>query len=97
MWGWPRNQPCRGWRIAVGWRVLARMGLRMIDTFCDSFVRPPRQIVLDIDDTTDLVHGGQQLSLFNTSGGGYCFQPILIFEAATGKPVAAILRAGKRP
>ena len=82
---------------AVGWRVLARMGLRMIDTFCDSFARPPRQIVLDIDDTTDLVHGGQQLSLFNTPGGGYCFQPILIFEAATGKPVAAILRAGKRP
>ena len=81
---------------AVGWRVLARMGLRMIDTFCDSFARPPRQIVLDIYDTTDLVHGGQQLSLFNTPGGGYCFQPILIFEAATGKPVAAILRAGKR-
>ena len=78
---------------AVGWRVLARMGLRMIDTFCDSFARPPRQIVLDIDDTTDLVHGGQQLSLFNTPGGGYCFQPILIFEAATGKPVAATRRA----
>ena len=82
---------------AVGWRVLARMGLRIIHTYCDSFARPPRQIVLDIDDTTDLVHGGQQLSLFNTPGGGYCFQPILIFEAATGKPVAAILRAGKRP
>ena len=47
---------------AVGWRVLARMGLRMIDPFCDSFARPPPQIVLDIDDTTDLVHGGQQLS-----------------------------------
>ena len=82
---------------AVGRRALARMGLRMIDAFCDSFARPPRQIVLDIDDTTDLVHGGQQLSLFNTPGGGYCFQPILIFEAATQKPVAAILRPGKRP
>jgi len=82
---------------AVGWRALARMGLGMIDAFCDSFARPPRQIVLDIDDTTDRVHGGQQLSLFNTPGGGYCFQPILIFEAATGKPVAAILRPGKRP
>ncbi len=61
----------------VSWRTLARMGLAMIATFCDSFERPPRQIVLDIDDTTDLVHGGQQLSLFSTPAGGSCFQPIL--------------------
>lgn len=81
----------------VSWRALARMGVKMIATFCDSFPRPPRQIVLDIDDTTDLTHGAQQLSLFNTHAGGYCFQPILIFEAATQKPVAAILRSGKRP
>ena len=81
----------------VSWRALARMGMKMIATFCDSFARPPRQIVLDIDDTTDRTHGGQQLSLFNTHAGGYCFQPILIFEAATQKPVASILRPGKRP
>ncbi len=71
----------------VSWRALARMGVKMIATFCESFPRPPRQIVLDIDDTTDLTHGAQQLSLFNTHAGGYCFQPILIFEAATQKPV----------
>ena len=29
--------------------------------------------------------------------GDTCFQPILIFEARTHKPVAAILRPGKRP
>jgi len=81
----------------VGWRALARMGVKMIDAFCASFTRVPRQIVLDIDDTTDLIHGEQQLGLFNTHAGGYCFQPILIFEAATQKPVAAILRPGKRP
>ncbi len=94
----------------VSWRALARMGAKMITAFCDSFVRPPRQIVLDIDDTTDRTHGGQQLSLFNTHAGGYCFPlpgsglpanrergPILIFEAATQKPVASILRPGKRP
>ena len=81
----------------VSWRALARMGVKMIEAFCDSFSRPPQQIVLDIDDTTDLTHGGQQLSLFNTHAGGYCFQPILIFEAATQKPVATILRGGKRP
>ena len=82
---------------AVSWRMLARMGLRMIDAFCDSYARVPDRIVLDIDDTVDLAHGGQQLSLFSTHAGDTCFQPILIFEAGTEKPVAALLRPGKRP
>ena len=50
---------------APSWRELARMGLTMIDLFCDSFERVPQRIVLDIDDTPDAVHGGQQLALFN--------------------------------
>src|SRR5512144_1747821 len=52
--------------------------------------------VLDIDDTDHAVHG-QQLALFNTHAGGYCFQPIKIFEATTGRPVLSLLRPGKRP
>ena len=36
---------------APSWRELARMGLTMIDLFCDSFERVPQRIVLDIDDT----------------------------------------------
>ena len=82
---------------AVNWRMLARMGLRMIDAFCDSYARVPAQIVLDIDDTVDRVHGSKQLSLFSAHAGDTCFQPILIFEAGTGKPIAALLRPGKRP
>lgn len=82
---------------AVTWRMLARMGLGMIDAFCDSYARVPHEIVLDIDDTVDLAHGDQQLSLFSSHAGDTCFQPILIFEASTQKPVAAILRPGKRP
>jgi hypothetical protein len=57
----------------------------------------PRHIVLDIDDTTDRTHGGQQLSLFNGHVDGHCFQPIHVYDAATGKPVAFLLRPGKRP
>jgi hypothetical protein len=53
--------------------------------------------VLDIDDSDDLVHGGQQLALFNTHAGGYCFQPIHIFEGNSGKPILSLLRPGKRP
>jgi len=36
---------------APSWRALARMGLSMIDLFCESFERVPERIVLDIDDT----------------------------------------------
>ncbi len=82
---------------APSWRELARMGLSMIDLFCASFKAVPARIVLDIDDTDDTVHGGQQLALFNAHYDDYCFQPIHIFDAATGKPVVSLLRPGKRP
>jgi hypothetical protein len=82
---------------APSWRELARMGLSMIDLFCASFKAVPARMVLDIDDTDDTVYGGQQLALFNAHYDDYCFQPIHIFDAATGKPVLSLLRPGKRP
>ncbi len=82
---------------APSWRQLGRMGLKMIDLFCASFPSVPGRIVLDIDDTDDAVHGGQQLALFNAHYDEYCFQPIHIFEAVTGKPALSLLRPGKRP
>jgi hypothetical protein len=69
----------------------------MVEVFCDSFDQVPRRIVLDIDDTEDRVHGGQQLALFNAYYDSRCFQPIHIYETSTGKPVAIILRPGKTP
>jgi len=44
---------------------LYRMAQALVDTFIDSYARPPKAIILDIDDTDDPTHGGQQLSLFN--------------------------------
>jgi hypothetical protein len=41
------------------------MGYAMVDFYCDSFRHVPRRIVLDVDDTFDAAHGGQQLRLFN--------------------------------
>jgi hypothetical protein len=79
------------------WRALYRIGMGLIDLFCRSWDRVPDRIVLDIDDTDDPVHGQQELALFNAHYGGYCFQPIKIFEASSGKPVAVLLRPGKRP
>jgi hypothetical protein len=77
--------------------ALKRMMAAMVELFCDSFGDVPRRIVLDIDDTEDRVHGGQQLALFHAHYDSRCFLPIHIYEATTGKPVAMILRPGKTP
>jgi hypothetical protein len=77
--------------------ALKRMMAAMVELFCDSFDQVPRRILLDIDDTEDRVHGGQQLALFNAHYDSRCFLPIHIYEAASGKPVAVILRPGKTP
>ena len=51
-------------------RSLIRMVHKMFGVYCDSFKRPPKKMVLDIDETFDEVHGDQQLSLFNGYYGG---------------------------
>ncbi len=80
-----------------GATALKRMMAAMVDLFCDSFEAVPRRILLDIDDTEDQVHGGQQLALWNAHYDSRCFLPIHIYEATSGKPVAIILRPGKTP
>jgi len=80
-----------------GQAALMRMMAAMIELFCDSFEQVPARIVLDIDDTEDEVHGGQQLALFNAHYDSRCFLPIHIYEASSGKPVAIFLRPGKTP
>jgi hypothetical protein len=77
-------------------RALIRMSRAMVELYCDSFRTVPRCITLDIDDTFDAVHGGQQLRLFNAYHDDYGFQLIVVFDAA-GRPVAAMLRPAKRP
>jgi hypothetical protein len=77
--------------------ALKRMMAAMVELFCDSFPDVPRRIVLDIDDTCDPVHGGQELALFHAHHGERCFLPIHVYEAVTGRPVAVILRPGKTP
>lgn len=77
-------------------RCLLRMGRAMVEVYCNSFCQVPRRIVLDIDDTFDAVHGGQQLRLFNAYHDEYGFQPIVVFDGE-GRIVAALLRPAKRP
>ncbi len=69
----------------------------LVDLWLQSYQTPPASVTLDIDDTVDVVHGHQQLSLFNAHYDERCFLPIHIYDTATGRPVAMILRPGKTP
>ena len=77
-------------------RTLLRLGRALLDVWCGSFRHVPKRIVLDIDDTFDAVHGGQQLRLFNAHYDEYGFQPIVVFDGE-GRFVTALLRPAKRP
>jgi hypothetical protein len=50
---------------------------------------------VDIDDSRDVVHGDQQLSFWNGHYGERCFLPIHVYDTATGRPIAMLLRTGK--
>jgi hypothetical protein len=78
-------------------RTVIRLGRVLVDLWLSSYSAPPKSVTLDIDDTLDVVHGHQQLSLFNGHHDERCFLPIHIYDAATGRPVAMILRPGKTP
>src|SRR6185369_11274468 len=69
----------------------------MVDLYCASYTNPPQAVTLDIDDTVDIVHGHQQLSLFNAHYDERCFLPIHVYDTATSRPVAVLLRPGKTP
>ena len=83
------NAPCL--------RDVVRLTDALVVQWIASYKRPPASVVLDIDDTLDVVHGHQQLSLFNAHYDERCFLPIHVYDTATGRPVAVVLRPGKTP
>ena len=85
------------WENAPTLRAVIRMTYAMVDLYCASYARPPRAVTLDIDDTVDVVHGHQQLSLFNGHYDERCFLPIHVYDTATSRPVAMLLRPGATP
>jgi hypothetical protein len=85
------------WENAPTLREVVRLTYAMVDIYCASYRRPPAAVTLDVDDTVDVVHGHQQLALFNAHYDERCFQPIHVYDTATSRPVAVVLRAGKTP
>lgn len=73
-----------------------RIGRAMMARYCASFRQVPRHITLDLGDTFDATHGGQQLRFFNGHQDGYYLQPITVFDGE-GSPIAALLRPARRP
>ena len=82
---------------APGLRDVIRLTYALVDQWMASYATPPACVTLDIDDTCDVVHGHQQLSLFNAHYDERCFLPIHVYDAETSRPVAVILRSGKTP
>ena len=78
-------------------RDVIRLTSALVDAWMDSYPRPPRSVTLDIDDTCDVVHGHQQLSLFNAHYDERCFLPIHVYDTDRSRPVAVVLRPGRTP
>ena len=74
-----------------------RLTYALVDQWMASYPTPPSAVILDIDDTCDVAHGHQQLSLFNAHYDERCFLPIHVYDTAKGRPVAFVLRPGKTP
>ena len=85
------------WENAPTTRELVRLTGTLVDIYCASYPAPPAVVTLDIDDTVDVVHGAQQLSFWNGHYGERCFLPIHVYDTATARPVAMLLRTGKTP
>jgi hypothetical protein len=78
-------------------REAIRLSYALVDLWMDSYERAPEAVTLDIDDTVDVVHGRQQLSLFNAYYDEYCFLPIHVYDTERSRPVAVVLRPGRVP
>jgi len=78
-------------------RDVIRLTYALIDQWIASYRKEPDAVTLDMDDSCDVVHGCQQLSLFNAYYDERCFLPIHIYDTERSRPVAVILRPGKTP
>jgi hypothetical protein len=85
------------WENAPDLKTIIRLTYAIVDAWWESYAHEPQAVTLDIDDTVDVVHGHQQLSLFHAHHDERCFLPIHIYDTASGRPVAVILRPGKTP
>jgi hypothetical protein len=56
------------WENAPTLREIIRLTYALVDIWCRSYKKAPKTVMLDIDDTVDVVHGQQKLSVWNAHG-----------------------------
>ena len=57
----------------------AAIAVLFVDLFLEAHTRAPKQIVLDLDATDDLLHGHQEGRFFHGDYDGYCDLPLYVF------------------
>lgn len=50
-----------------------------VDAFLDANPKRPKEVILDLDATDDLIHGTQEGRFFHGYYGNYCYLPLYIF------------------
>jgi hypothetical protein len=76
-------------------RDVIRLTSFLVDAWMDSY---PRELTcIRMDDTFNVVHGHQQLSLFSAHHDERHFLPIQIYDTERSRPVVVILRSGRAP
>lgn len=73
--------------------ALYRMALELLHQFIASSTSAPKVIVLDVDDTEDPVHGGQEHARYDSYYGGSCFMPLHVYEGLSGRLITTSLKA----
>jgi len=74
-----------------------RLTHALVDAWMDSYGREPAAVTLDIDDTCDVAHGHQQLSLFNAHYDERCLLPIHVYDTDRDRPSSSSCGRGIRP
>jgi len=66
----------------------------LVELFIRTRRQPPTEIILDVDATDDPTHGQQTLSAYHGYFRQHQYFPLLVYDGATGFPLAAWLRPG---
>lgn len=73
-------------------RALYQLAEVIVEHFIRSYAAPPEVIVLDFDDTADLVHGAQEQARFNKHVDHSCFMPLHVYEGLSGRLILTLLK-----
>ena len=74
-----------------------RLTYALVDQWMASYERAPASVILDIDDTCDVAHGHQQLSLFNAHYDERCFRRSMSTTPSEAAPSRSCCDLARRP